>query len=69
VEVRDEAEAWVDHMGKRTGTHMPHMGGEDGRGYDGRQPHERLQLRTGSDESRGDGDDGDVMLDELQEAL
>lgn len=56
-------------MSMGMGTHMLHMGGGDGRGYDEQQLHEQLQLRTGSDESRGDEDDGDVTQGELQEAL
>jgi hypothetical protein len=56
-------------MGMGMGTHMLHMDGVDGMGYDEQRLHERLQLRTGSDESRGDVDDGDVKQGELQEAL
>lgn len=54
-------------MSMGMGTHMLRMGGGDGRGYDEQQLRERLQ--TGSDESRDDEDDGDVMQGELQEAL
>jgi hypothetical protein len=50
-------------------THMLHMGGEDGMGYDEQLLHERRQLQTGSGESRGgEGGEG-VMQGELQEAL
>lgn len=56
-------------MSTGMGTHMLRMGGGDGRDYDEQQLHEQLQLQTGSDESRGDEDDGDVTQGELQEAL